>query len=468
MWLRCFEIFRKSNVLTFNPDFNIMIDDEIRPQTICVGKNNAVTEGGAPCAAVPVPPKPDSVGDGDAPCVAVPVPPKSDSVGDGAQQVTAPEVLSATSDSPEQVQEVIETEIEDIDLTDASGNPGAEPVAPVATPSARGLKVWGCALCSLAIAFMVTLGGLLWFMSGDIMVKLAERGMTDATKMILLIPGADPNHRAQDGRTPLIMAMEQGNRDMVMVLLADSRTDVNLSDGQGRTPLFVAAERGDAELTRQLLAVPGVNRYNVDSRGLTPLNVAERNGHTAVAAQLMPDRTMARQELLQLNIDESQYQQALCQAAGQGEIALVRLLIQAGANVNTGGNEGKTPLFRAVEKNRTACVKLLLSTPGIDPNRGNTNNGVTPLWVASLSGYAEVVRLLIAAPGIDVNRADCDGETPLYWAAFNGRTECVRLLLSVPSIQVNLGDSKGVTPLRRAVLGGHADCAALIRAAGGR
>ncbi len=432
-----------------------MIDDVISPQTICVGKKVAVADGDTrEQVVVPEP---------EVPTVVDP-----DSIVGGGCHTVGPEALSPVTVTPEPVRAVIETEIEDIDLDGSMGAPGAEPLIPAPTQTARGLKLWCCTMWSIAVALLVTLGGLLWLMSGDIMVKLAEQGMSTAAKIILFVPGTNPNLRAQDGRTPLIMAIEQGDREMVMVLLADSRTDVNLPDAQGRTPLFIAAERGELELTRQLLAVPGINRYKADARGLTPLNVAEQNGHKAVATLLMPDRTLARQELLKFNIDESQYQQALCQAAGQGELSLVRLLIQAGANVNTGGTDGKTPLFRAVEKNRTACVQLLLATPGIDPNRGNTNNGVSPLWAAALSGYAEVVRLLIAAPGIDVNRADCDGETPLYWAAFNGRTECVRLLLSAPAIQVNLPDSKGVTPLRRAVQGGHAECAALLRAAGGR
>ena len=118
---------------------------------------------------------------------------------------------------------------------------------------------------------------------------------------------------------------------------------------------------------------------------------------------------------------------SMCEAIRVGNQEQVRLLIEAGVDVNKADEYGYPPLSQAAEKGHSECVKLLLAAPGIDVNKSD-DDGQTPLYRAAVCGYSECVKLLLAVPGIDVNKADSDGETPLNRAAYYRHSECVKLL----------------------------------------
>ena len=61
-----------------------------------------------------------------------------------------------------------------------------------------------------------------------------------------------------------------------------------------------------------------------------------------------------------------------------------------------------------------AVVKALIEA-GADVNKAR-DDGWTPLYTAASNGHEAVVKALIEA-GADVNKADNDGKTPLYMAA---------------------------------------------------
>ena len=77
-------------------------------------------------------------------------------------------------------------------------------------------------------------------------------------------------------------------------------------------------------------------------------------------------------------------------------------LVKAGANVNTPGDNGITPLFLAAQAGHNRCLEKLLYSAA-DMN-AKTDNGFTPLMQALLAGHAQCVDTLITA-GADVNTA---------------------------------------------------------------
>jgi hypothetical protein len=80
-----------------------------------------------------------------------------------------------------------------------------------------------------------------------------------------------------------------------------------------------------------------------------------------------------------------------------------------------GGNEW-TPLMIASYKGWVNCVKILVSQPGIDINKGHKDLDETPLLWASKKGHVNVVKLLSSLPGINIKKPDVNGDTP-YSAA---------------------------------------------------
>ncbi|KAE8440718.1 hypothetical protein EG329_006769 [Mollisiaceae sp. DMI_Dod_QoI] len=88
-------------------------------------------------------------------------------------------------------------------------------------------------------------------------------------------------------------------------------------------------------------------------------------------------------------------------------------------------DRGLTPLSLAVYKGHKAIVKLLLEK-GADANAAG-QDGSTPLHQASENGHVEVVKLLLEK-GADANTAGRDRSRPLHRASRNGHIEVVKLL----------------------------------------
>src|SRR5271154_3699291 len=106
--------------------------------------------------------------------------------------------------------------------------------------------------------------------------------------------------------------------------------------------------------------------------------------------------------------------------------AVVRLLLEAKANVDAEDKGGLTALYWGAENGHETVVRLLLES------KANVNakddNGYTALHGAAEKGYEAVVRVLLEAKANVDTKSNC-GLTALYWAADSGRKAVVRLLL---------------------------------------
>jgi ankyrin repeat protein len=82
----------------------------------------------------------------------------------------------------------------------------------------------------------------------------------------------------------------------------------------------------------------------------------------------------------------------LGQAAADGKIEQVKLLISEGADVNEKTTTGDTPLHYAVRYGHEDVAELLISK-GADVN-AKSKFGYTPLDLAVMRGYTEIAELL--------------------------------------------------------------------------
>lgn len=111
-------------------------------------------------------------------------------------------------------------------------------------------------------------------------------------------------------------------------------------------------------------------------------------------------------------------------AAGGGHAELVRLLLEAGADVLARDACGGTPLHWAA-----ACGSVCVDEPDSDEARAAAARGAAPIDTAALARRVDVVRLLLAS-GADVNAADRSGITPLQRAASVGYADVLRELIA--------------------------------------
>ena len=127
----------------------------------------------------------------------------------------------------------------------------------------------------------------------------------------------------------------------------------------------------------------------------------------------------------------------LLNAADQGDLASVKLLLDAGANINLRSNYDFSALSVAVSSGHLSVVALLLA-------RGGEATGLfhadEPRWAFTLLTTAltladsapppslKMVRMLLEA-GVDPNQPNGYGQTPLMLAAQGGKLPIVKALL---------------------------------------
>jgi ankyrin repeat protein len=145
-----------------------------------------------------------------------------------------------------------------------------------------------------------------------------------------------------------------------------------------------------------------------------------------------------------------------------------RLLVGKGAHVNVQSKQGRTPLMvSALRRGNSAIVKLVLEKGG-DPKL-STIRGDTALHSAASAGDAESIRLLLAK-GANVHATDLLGRTPLFAASTTAIPAAIQVLIqagadvnamkkrprpglmpSTPNIERNgLPNNFEVTPLHNA------------------
>ena len=105
---------------------------------------------------------------------------------------------------------------------------------------------------------------------------------------------------------------------------------------------------------------------------------------------------------------------AVMHAAKRGHGPLVRVLIEAGAQIDAEDEETNRALFWAISAEDEMMVQALLLA-GADPNRIGTLEGITPLIAAVWAGNTNLVKTLVRG-GADINAPDDAGYTPVYHA----------------------------------------------------
>jgi len=146
------------------------------------------------------------------------------------------------------------------------------------------------------------------------------------------------------------------------------------------------------------------------------------------------------------------------EAMEASDITEIRSLIERGADVNVRSVNGKTSLFIASERGYNEIVKLLIQAKA---NVNTSVEGFTPLLIAVQQGHSEIVKLLIEKKA-NINASNLEGLTPLYDASAWGRVEIVKMLIDAQADVNIVNKSSGLTPLGiAAALPGSSDNAVL-------
>ncbi|XP_074126958.1 protein phosphatase 1 regulatory subunit 12A isoform X6 [Sminthopsis crassicaudata] len=215
------------------------------------------------------------------------------------------------------------------------------------------------------------------FDDGAVFLAACSSGDTDEV-LELLHRGADINYANVDGLTALHQACIDDNVDMVKFLV-ENGANINQPDNEGWIPLHAAASCGYLDIAEFLIG-QGAHVGAVNSEGDTPLDIAEeeameellqnevnRQGVDIEAARKEEERIMlrdARQWLNSGHINDVRHVKsggtALHVAAAKGYTEVLKLLLQAGYDVNIKDYDGWTPLHAAAHWGKEEACRILV------------------------------------------------------------------------------------------------------------
>jgi ankyrin repeat protein len=145
-------------------------------------------------------------------------------------------------------------------------------------------------------------------------------------------------------------------------------------------------------------------------------------------------------------------------AAAYGSERALKALLDGHANHALTGKRGRTAVHEAAHCGRTGCLRLLFDA-GAELD-AKSNNGFAPLNLAAQEGHAECCSLLLAM-GCDANtRITASGATPLIQAILNSRLACVRVL--IPASDLSVTNRQGRNAFVACILTGNLECFELL------
>ncbi|XP_036091424.1 protein phosphatase 1 regulatory subunit 12B isoform X2 [Rousettus aegyptiacus] len=273
------------------------------------------------------------------------------------------------------------------------------------------------------------------FEDGAVFLAACSSGDTDEVKR-LLARGADINTANVDGLTALHQACIDENFDMVRFLV-ESGADVDRQDNEGWTPLHAAASCGHLNIAEYFLS-RGASVAVVNSEGEVPSDLAEEPAMKDLLLEqvkkqgvdLEQSRAQEEQQMLQdarqwLNsgrIEDARQARsgatALHVAAAKGYSEVLRLLIQAGYELDVQDHDGWTPLHAAAHWGvKEACSILAEALCDMDVRN---KLGQTPFEVAD-EGLVEHLETLQKQQS--VLRSEKETRNRLIEADLNGRVQ---------------------------------------------
>jgi ankyrin repeat protein len=242
---------------------------------------------------------------------------------------------------------------------------------------------------------------------------------------------ADVTYENNNGITSLILACRKGDSKIIKCLVENCPDQkrvkyVNHKDNHNETSLISSILNGNLEIVKYLVE-NGANVIDKDEKETNLMWACSIKTNSFEIVKYLMEKIseeLDHEELVKyVNSENSLRDTSLMWACSNGNLEVIKYLVEKGANVNHENNYGETSLTRASVGN-LEVVKYLVENGAADL----TNNLNKSLLKASQHGNLEVVEYLVEK-GADINYKDKYGKTSLLYASQNGYLEVVEYLI---------------------------------------
>lgn len=261
-------------------------------------------------------------------------------------------------------------------------------------------------------------------------------GQADApTAAALIAAGADVlTADSGAGATALHKACQGGSLDVVRILVEAGAFVDSVAPTTGHTPLMDALWFKFPDIARYLLDQDaGLNLSTHYGFSLQEHFAYELNVNTIGKDRLLLAERHLKERLAHDGARAEGHH--LMAAVTSGDAQAVGRLLGEGAAVDerypvvNGFNDAHTPLLVASRDGHTAIVRLLLEA-GADVNATEPTFGAVPLHKSVYNGHTEPTALLAAWPGVNLDfQGATNGYTPLHDAIWHGYEACARIVM---------------------------------------
>ena len=251
------------------------------------------------------------------------------------------------------------------------------------------------------------------------LLNAARDGHTEIARMLI---AADAKVNLPDANkiTPLLMAITNNQPDTADLLIQDG-AEINTSDFWGRTPLWAAVEMRNMEYSR-------TGEHNVDREHLLQVirTLLDRGANPNARTAEVPPTRLYLLGLGDLSWVDFTGQTPFVRAALSGDLSVMKLLLEKGADPNIPTASSTTALMAAAGVNwvmaqtftedmatQLEAVRLCLDK-GADVNAANSM-GLTAVFGAANRGADQILTFLVER-GARLDIKDKEGRTPMVWA----------------------------------------------------
>ncbi len=232
-------------------------------------------------------------------------------------------------------------------------------------------------------------------------------------------------------------------------LRPQQRVAIQARDVYDRMPLHYAAQYGRVVICQIIISrmqawgffklSPGIDApFFQDADGYSPLHLAVIGGHPHTTRTLLEAEDWRGEKVQNAAVSKymSRSGEVLALAVKANFVVIMKLLVEAGADLDYQDDQGETALHIAARFGHKECARILLD--GHDGQRANmevaeNSFGWTPLFIACVDGHIEVVRMLIVAKA-HLERLDTSGWTAKEHAALRGHMDIAVVLAEVTAL----------------------------------